>query len=415
MNFAMVGINYKNASLSIREKAVFTDTKKMEMYVMLEARGISESVILSTCNRSEIYFLCQDEGQLETVKNLFLTFFEQAELADVLVVRTAREALTYLFEVSNGLHSLVLGEDQIAGQVVKSEEFARVNGQSRKLMNHIFRSVIACTKKAKTLYRISEHPLSLSYVAVSTLKDLCGIKGRTALIIGSGKMSTLALQYLLDAEIDHVYLANRTMKKAEDLSAQYPDGEGKLIPVEFKDRYAYLSQVDIVISATSSPHAILRKDQMPELDHDIYMIDMASPRDIDEELHDADGIHVYDMDALEKIIANNHQIRKEKVSDIQALIQEEVDLEIKWLRGVKVDHTIRTLQERIEDVSEETYEMLLRKLTLSEHDKYVLRKSLKTSMQRLMQDPIVTLKKEENTAKQEEYHTVVKELFHLEK
>lgn len=415
MNFAMTGINYKNASLSIREKAVFTDTKKMEMYVMLETNGIKESVILSTCNRSEIYFLYQDEAQLETVKELFLAFFEQAELADYLSIRTGKEALTYLFEVSNGLHSLVLGEDQIAGQVVKSEEFARVNGQSRKLMNHIFRSVITCTKKAKTLYRISEHPLSLSYVAVTTLKDLCGISGRKALIIGSGKMSVLAMQYLLDAGIEKIYLANRTMRKVEELFAQYPDHAGKLVPVAFCDRYKVMSDVDIVISATSSPHAVLRKSEMPELSHTVYMIDMASPRDIEKALHSMPNIEVYDMDALQAIIANNQQIRQEKVSDIQALIQEEVENEIRWLQGVKVDHTIRTLQERIQDVSDDAYEVLLRKLTLSEHDKYVLRKTLKTSMQRLMQDPILTLKKEENNKKREQYTTAVKELFHLEK
>ncbi|MGN1344939.1 MAG: glutamyl-tRNA reductase, partial [Traorella sp.] len=144
MIFSVVGVNFENNSLSVLEKMVFTDTKKMDMYVQLQKIGIEESVILSTCNRSEIYFICQNDEQIETVKNLFLSFFDLHEEVNF-TIQKQKEALDYLFEVSNGLHSLVLGEDQIAGQIVKSEEFARINGQSKKIMNHLFRDATSCT------------------------------------------------------------------------------------------------------------------------------------------------------------------------------------------------------------------------------------------------------------------------------
>lgn len=414
MQFGMIGINYKNASLSIREKAVFTDTMKMEMYVQLQQHGIDESVILSTCNRSELYFLYIEEAQIECVKQLFIGFFHLIDLTPYIVIKNQSDALMYLFEVSNGLHSLVLGEDQIAGQVVQSETFARDNGQSHKVMNHIFRSAIACTKKAKTLYRISEHPLSLSYVAIKELKKKCDIQGKKALLLGSGKVATLALEYLLTYGIQEVYIATRSVESAKELIQKYAHTTCSIKRIDFVERYQYMDACDFVVSATTSPHAIIQVDKLPEFIHDVYMIDMASPRDIELAVHALPRVHVEDMDTMEKTIASNQEARQEKVAEITSLIHEEIEILVKWMRTIKVDHTIKTIQERIDEVSHEAYMLLNNKLDLNDHEKYIVQKTLHTSMQRLMNDAIVTLKKEEDIQKQEQYHNAMKDLFHIE-
>lgn len=408
MRFAMIGISYKNTTMDIREQVVFTDTKKMEMYVTLAQLNIRESVIISTCNRSEIYFLYDDEQQIQLVKKSFIAFFPQVEIEAYLFIKTGKEALSYLFEVCNGLHSLVLGEDQILGQVVKSEEFSRVNGSSKKIMNRIFRDAITCAKKAKTQFRISEHPLSLSYIGIQELEKQCGIQGKTVLVLGSGKMSVLAMNYLFEKQAKHVYNANRSVENAKMLLDQFP----QLEVVPFIDRYAYISECDIIISATASPHIILKQEDMPKLYKQLYVLDLAAPRDIDTKIQESKYVQLFDMDHLQKSASLNNQKRIEKVKDIEKMIEQDVLLCEQWIKSTRVDTTIQTLQERINEVSADAYELLENKLSLSDHEKYILKKTLQTSMQRLMRDPIITLK-EADTKKQEAYHEAMKDLFHL--
>ncbi|MGN1344952.1 MAG: hypothetical protein ACI4U3_10240, partial [Traorella sp.] len=259
-------------------------------------------------------------------------------------------------------------------------------------------------------FKISEHPLSLSYVAIQYLKKTCGIENKTALILGSGKMSSLALQYLIDSHIQHVILANRSETKAIALMEEYKN-QCKFTIIPFKDRYQVISDCDIIISATSSSHMILEHDKMPDIKHDIYMIDMASPRDIDLKIHQMKYVHVEDMETLQETIQKNNQIRQEKVKDIKKLIQEETDKTFHWMNHIKADKTIQTLQEKINQVSEEAYEILENKLELSHHDQYVVKKVLKTSMLRLIQQAITTMKNEEDEQKLEEYEKVVQDLF----
>lgn len=408
MRFAMIGISYKNTTMDIREQVVFTDTKKMEMYVTLAQLNIRESVIISTCNRSEIYFLYDDEQQIQLVKKSFIAFFPQVEIEAYLFVKTGKEALSYLFEVCNGLHSLVLGEDQILGQVVKSEEFSRVNGSSKKIMNRIFRDAITCAKKAKTQFRISEHPLSLSYIGIQELEKQCGIQGKTVLVLGSGKMSVLAMNYLFEKQAKHVYNANRSVENAKMLLDQF----SQLEVVPFVDRYCYISDCDIIISATASPHIILKQEDMPKLYKQLYVLDLAAPRDIDTKIQESKYVQLFDMDHLQKSASLNNQKRIEKVKDIEKMIEQDVLLCEQWIKSTRVDTTIQTLQERINEVSADAYELLENKLSLSDHEKYILKKTLQTSMQRLMRDPIITLK-EADTKKQEAYHEAMKDLFHL--
>lgn len=408
MHFALIGINHENADLSIREQVVFTDTKKMEMYLIMVQENIRESVILSTCNRSEIYFLYEEKSQVEKAMKAFVSFFPQVNIAKYLVIKQDEEALSYLFAVCNGLHSLVLGEDQILGQVVRAEEFSRINGCSKKVMNKIFRDAVTCAKKAKTKYRISEHPLSLSYIGIQKLIETCGIKDKTVMVLGSGKMSTLTMNYLFDKKAKCVYNANRNIENAKLLKQRY----SSLIIVPFKNRYDYIGKCDIIISATASPHIIIKAEKMPELYQDLYIVDLATPRDIDPILKDNKFIHLYDMDELQKTANINNKQRKTKTLEIKKMIDTDVANTIQWIRATRVDDTIQTLQERISQISNDAYQLLNHKLSLNDHERYILKKTLETSMQRLMRDPIITLKKAESE-KQETYQEVMKDLFHL--
>ncbi|MEG0216424.1 MAG: glutamyl-tRNA reductase, partial [Hungatella sp.] len=300
-------------------------------------------------------------------------------------------------------------EDQILGQVVQAEEFSRVNGCSKKIMNHIFRDAITSAKKAKTKLRISEHPLSLSYIGIQQIEAVCGLEDKEILVLGSGKMSGLTMKYLYEGKPKTVYNANRSKERADDLKKEF----GELEIVSFSERYEVLKHCDILIGATSSPHVIIKKEEMQAREKELYIVDLAAPRDIDPALSKEAHIHLYDMDYLSAIAEENNQKRLEKAAEIETMIGEDLRETVDWMRSCRMDDTIQTLQERINEVSEDTYTLLERKLELNEHEKSVLKKVLKASMKRLMRDPIISLK-QVDTEKQEQYHEVVRDLFGLE-
>ncbi|MEG0687656.1 MAG: glutamyl-tRNA reductase [Hungatella sp.] len=409
VQFAVMGISYKKAPMEIRDAVAFTDTRKMEMYDELNKLGIEEAVILSTCNRSEVYYLYQAETQTGEVIDRYENFFKGGNLRNYIFHKEKEDAMRYLYEVTNGLNSLVLGEDQILGQVVQAEEFSRVNGCSKKIMNHIFRDAITSAKKAKTKLRISEHPLSLSYIGIQQIEAVCGLEDKEILVLGSGKMSGLAMKYLYEGKPKTVYNANRSKERADDLKKEF----GELEIVSFSERYEVLKHCDILIGATSSPHVIIKKEEMQAREKELYIVDLAAPRDIDPALSKEAHIHLYDMDYLSAIAEENNQKRLEKAAEIETMIGEDLRETVDWMRSCRMDDTIQTLQERINEVSEDTYTLLERKLELNEHEKSVLKKVLKASMKRLMRDPIISLK-QVDTEKQEQYHEVVRDLFGLE-
>ena len=195
MQFGIIGISYRQAPIEVRDRAAFSDSKKIEFYDRLREQGICQAVILSTCNRSEVSFLMADEKESAVVKEEFLLQCGSPELKEYLFEKKGEEALHYLFCVAAGLDSLVVGEDQILGQVQSALDFSRRVGGCGKQMNRIFLDAITCAKKIKTQLKISEHPISICYIGMKCLAKACKIEGKTALVIGSGKMAALALTY----------------------------------------------------------------------------------------------------------------------------------------------------------------------------------------------------------------------------
>ena len=233
MRFGYIGINYKNAPLDIRDKTSFTDVDKIDFFQNAEKIGIEQCMILSTCNRSEVYFLYRKAEEKEAVKKLYLDTFQEVQLKDLLLTLDGNEAIEYLFRIAAGLESLVLGEDQILGQVKDALEFSKAMGYSGKEMNKIVRDAVTCAKKIKTELKISERPLSVSYVGIQQLEKVCQIEGKTVLVIGSGKTSTLALHYLYEYGAGNVMICSRTTAHARELLKEFP----QLTVVDFEQRY----------------------------------------------------------------------------------------------------------------------------------------------------------------------------------
>ncbi|WP_148552124.1 glutamyl-tRNA reductase [Paraclostridium bifermentans] len=411
MDFAVVGVNHNNTPINIRENVSFTDTQKIEGINFLLDNGIEEAIILSTCNRSEVYIYSNNIlDKVEVVKNFYQDFFDVENIEKFLFNKTGEEAIKHVFNVSAGLDSLVLGEDQILGQFKDAHDFARQLGSSKKVFNKLFREAVTVSKDIKTTTKISHQPLSISYIGIKCLKEKMGsLENKNALVIGLGKMSKLAMKHLEEEQLNNIYVTNRSYEKLKNIQDEYKN----LIPIKYEDRYEVMDKVDIVISATASPHTVLKKDEMPKTSNKLIMMDIALPRDIDKNLNEFENIEVYDIDDLKKISEANDKKRRELASIGELIIDEKIEEFNEWLDTIKIDPTIQSLNDKCSDIREDTLDYIYRKLDLNCREKKIIDKMLTSALKRLVREPIINLKQIKDSGKQEEYIKIVEELFDL--
>lgn len=404
MEFGYVGINYKNANQDVRDKVSFTDNQKIDFMQKASDRGVEQCMVLSTCNRSEVFFLAE---KADVIRTLYEETFSAMETSSYLDCRSGDEALCYLFRVAAGLESMVLGEDQILGQVKDAFELAQTLGHTGKELNKVVREAVTCAKKMKTELKISEKPLSVSYVGIQQLKDVFGIAGKKALVIGSGKTAVLALRYLYEYEIAAVTVCSRTFAHARELLEEFPGIE--IVPYE--KRYEKMKDCDIVVSATASPHLVV-KAECVEIDRSMAFLDLASPRDVDPAI--ADAALLLNLDSLDRIVEHNYKEREALVQQGQSMIDEALAETKEWLNATGVDATIESLQQKCDEIVSDSYEYLNRKLDLSAREQKIVKKILKASLRRLLREPILEMKQIESKEQQEEYQKVVRQLFQIE-
>ncbi len=409
MKFGFSGINYKSADLNIRDKISFTDTAKADFLQKAEQQGIEQCMILSTCNRSEIYFFYEEEMQVKKIQDLYQSMFPDVDLSSYMMNLTGKEAVEYLYRIAAGLESLVLGEDQILGQVKDALDFSRTMGYAKKELNKVVRDAITCAKKIKTTLKISEKPLSVSYVGISKLQKLQAISGKRILVIGSGKTAVLALRYIYEYGAEKVYLCSRTTSHAKALQEEFRDLE----VVAYDDRYAVLESCETLVSATASPHTILRKDRLLSMTPKV-MLDLAAPRDIDTEIGEIPGMQLINLDTLQRIVADNQKEREKLVVKCRELIEEDLQETLEWMKNSFMDATIASIQQQCSEIVEDGYEYLNRKLELNQREKKILKKVLNASLQRLLKVPIYELK-HLSAEQQEEYRKVVEQLFGIQR
>lgn len=408
MQFGYIGINYKDAKIKIRNKVSFTDNQKIDFLQEAGKIGIDQCMILSTCNRSELFFFFREEKQLEDLRSLYAARVPEIKNTSYLKMSFGLEAMEYLFRIAAGLESLVLGEDQILGQVKEAQEFSRTLGYGGKEINRVVRDAITCAKKIKSRFKISENPLSVSSIGIRQVDQICGIKGKQVLVIGSGSMAVLAIRYLYEYKAGKVAVCSRTLAHAKELLTDFPD----LFTVPYEQRYQEIEKSDIVISATASPHLVIRRESI-KLTHKTVFLDLALPRDIDERLREETLVHLLDLDTMEQIAAENQAQRIELTKISREWIKEAVKETQQWLSGSRVDATIESLQQKCDLIVEDSYSYLNRKMDLGAREQKLLRKILKASLHRLLREPILELKQLESKERQEEYQKVIEELFHI--
>lgn len=413
MRIAVIGVNHNNTPIEIREKVAFSETKKIEAINYLLDMEMEEVIILSTCNRSEIYIVSKDiNTSVENVKQFYCDYFKINLIKDYFFIKKDQDAVRHIYNVASGLDSIVLGEDQILGQVKDSLQSAMEIGSSKKILNKLFREAITASKEIKSSLGISDIPLSTSYIAIKNLKEELGtLEDKKVLLIGAGKMTLLALKYFEEEKVETVYMTNRTVIKLKDLCKDCK--KLKMTTLDFKDRYTVMDKVDIIFTATSASHTIIKKEFMPKLNKELYIIDLALPRDVEKDVNDLEFITIYDIDDLKKLSDENLRKREELCNKGKAIIEKSIEEFYKWIDGIKFDPVIKSFNDRCKEIENDTLEYINRKLNLDCREKKIIEKMIKSSLKRLVREPINNLKelnKEENA---NEYIEVINQLFNF--
>ena len=409
MQFAFLGISYQNTELEVREKAAFTDQKMMDFFHEAEQSGVRQCIILSTCNRSEVFYFWKEEEQKGQMIQIYKKMFPEAELEAYIRQNQGEEAVFYLFRVAAGLESMVAGEDQILGQVKHALEFSRMMGACGKELDKVVRDAVTCAKKIKSKLKISEKPLSVGYIGIQRLNEACPIKGKKVLVIGSGNTAALALKYLREYKAGEIFVCSRTYAHAGKLQEQIKD----LRIVPYQERYQVMRECDIVVSATSAPHLVVRRSEFwPE--KPVAFLDLAAPRDIDPVYDTCPDAVLIHLDTLREISRHNQEERMRLLKDSEQWIAEAGNETMHWLQVSRMDPTIRSLQERCREIAEDSYAYLSRKMDLSGREKRLLQKVLNASLQRLIKEPVQHLKHLEDQKEQDAYKEIVHQLFQFE-
>lgn len=398
MHILAVGLNYQTAPVEIREKVSFNEAELANaMEALKNKKSILENVIVSTCNRTEIYAV---GDQLHTsryyIKEFLSDWFgiDKEEFSKYLFFYEGDGAVEHLFQVTCGLNSMVLGETQILGQVRSSYMLAQENNTIGSVSNHLFKQALTLAKKAHAETEINTNAVSVSYAAVELAKKIFGsLQGKNVLILGAGKMGELAIQNLHSNGADKITVINRTFEKAVNLAERFNG-----TPKNLQELQCALADTDILISSTGSKEYVITKEMMSSVNsmskgRPIFMVDIAVPRDLDPAIGELENVFLYDIDDLEGIVQANLEERKMAAEKIDLMIEAEVVEFNQWLNMLGVVPVISALREKALGIQAETMVSLQRKLPhLSERDIKVLNKHTKSIINQMLKDPILYAK-----------------------
>ncbi|MBS4535480.1 glutamyl-tRNA reductase [Clostridium sp. D2Q-14] len=413
MDISVIGINHDTAPTTIREKASFTSSQKVELLNELLDCGIEEVAILATCNRSEIYIAHSKKdtnSHIKIVKEYYKSKILVEGYERYLFVKKGREAVEHLFCVTAGLKSVVIGEDQILGQVKEAITTSMEIGASKKILNKVFREAITTAKEIKKELKISEKPLSVSYIGIKYLeKNMGNLTGKKALMIGFGEMGKLALNHLLEEGVENIYIANRNIKKIYD---EFPK-HNVVKPIDFDSRYEIIKDVDMIICSTSAPHKVLKCEDMPIVNRNIYILDMAMPTDVDNKIGELENVFLYDIDDLKEMSKRNLEERKKLSRVAGKIISKEIIEFYEWLEIIKIDPIIKEINDVCKEVEVDTLNYINRKIDLDCREKKIIEKMLSSALKRVIRNPVLKLKEEKNDEKVENYMEMLDYLFDL--
>lgn len=421
MELFVLGLNHDTASIDLRERLFFPERELPKaLDVLGEVPELAERMILTTCNRVEVYGVA--EGPLsQTVESVVACLgrhrsLDPAQFDGAFYTHAAAAAARHVFRVASSLESMVLGEPQILGQVKSAYSIARAEQSTGIVLNNLLEQAFHVAKRVRTETGIASEPVSIASVAVDLARKIFGdLAGRTVLILGAGEMAELALRHLMDDGVQSILVANRTYERAVALAEQF---RGRA--VTYDSFQQEMLNADIVISATSAPHLILKKEDVQKIIQErrhrpIFLIDIADPRDIDAACNEVDNVYLYNIDDLQSVATANQKERQREAERAVPIVEREVELFLAWLRGLDVVPTIVSLRNRMEEIREAELRKAMSRLgDLTPAQRETITSLTTAMVNKILHQPMSELRRRAVHQDGHLYSTVLRRLFGLE-
>lgn len=420
MNIIVVGLSHKTATVEIREKVAFSPNqieKPLKELVALDS--IIEGVIVSTCNRVEIYATTRDiAGGIARVKRFMADYHHLPleSLENHLYSFHSEGAIRHVFRVASSLDSMIIGEPQILGQIKTSYGYAAEYKSSGVILNRFLHKAFSVAKRVRTETKIASSAVSVAFAAVELAKKILGdLADKTVMLIGAGEMCELAAKHFLNSGAKGVMVTNRTFERAERLADEF-GGEA----VHFEDLFEHLHRADIVLSSTGAPHCIIGPKDVEDVIRrrrfkPVFFIDIAVPRDIDPKVNDVENAYLFTVDDLQEIVQANLAQRNLEAEKAEEIISQEIGQFFKWLSTLEVTPAIVALRNRFDDIRRGELEKTISSWKDLPPDAEKRLESLTLAlMNKLLHAPTKVLKQAGQGGRVDLYVDALRQLFELE-
>ena len=351
MTISVIGLNHKSAHLDIREKFSFTaDSASLLLRRIKKFRDIQEVIVVSTCNRTEIY--CESTNGADDIKNWLLSEKEYKSFAKHLYIHQEEDAIKHLFKVVAGLDSMVIGESEVLGQVKTAYKTALDNKSIDGKLKRLFEYSFSVAKNVRTNTDIGGNAISFMYTSILLIKKIFStVEEKKCLLIGAGEMTELALKYLKSNNVNEITICNRKEEK------------GKKLAIENSCRYSNLNNLsniihehDVIITSTSSSLPLIGKGNIENAltkrnNDSIVIIDLGVPRDVESQIKNLDNVYLYTIDDLGQIIEKNYKIREKSIKDAEEIIKFKIVEYKNWLSENNSTEIIKNYREYVDDIT----------------------------------------------------------------
>lgn len=427
MSMLVLGLSHNSASEKVRERIAFPpDILVDACKELMDEPDVTEAVLLSTCNRTEIYLDMKQDTTARDEATSFLTRFhglsheEEDEMRAYLFVMSGAEMVSHLFSVASSLDSQVLGETQIVAQLKEAYRASVEAGGCQEVFKHLFQQAFQVGKRVRSETEIGAHSVSISTSAVDLAIETFGaLNDRRVAVVGAGKMGELTCRYLVEQGAREVRVVNRTFEAAEMLASRMGG-----LAVPFSDLDDVLTWADIVVCATSAPGFVIAPDNCPTVhkrgERELLLIDIALPRDIDPACADLDGISLYNLDDLISSVEGNRELRERELFMASSIVADETSAFLAWMQERQVYPTITHIYEKMERVCEREAKDAAHSLELVEGrqlddaETEVLERLARKVGRKIVHGPTIRLKKQASNAGSYRYTDAARYLFGLD-
>jgi len=396
-NLVLVGLNHKQAPVEVRERLAFGEEEKLPLLAGLKEKGLLDGgVLLATCNRVELYAdLCEGRSPQELISAIIASRDFALEQPDLFYVKRQKDVVAHAFRVAAGLDSMVLGEPQILGQVKDAYFLARDGAVITTPLNLLFQKTFHVAKRVRTETGIGERPVTISYAAYNLARSIFqDLSSKRILLLGAGEMSRIVATHFVESGVGEVRVANRTREHAAEFARSFG---AQVVPWEEFPKA--LIQSDIVVASTGAPKPVILRPMVETVMKirrwaSLFIIDIAVPRDVEEDVGKLDGVYLYDIDDLQQVADEGLAERQKKAVEAEAMIESELDLYSRFLEHQSLSEVIGGLVAWVSQVQDDELEEALRKLGgLTPKQQEVVRNTVRRVVQKVLHPPITHIKR----------------------